>query len=574
MKSHLAAILVAVVVAACAPATTPSPSPTESGTASSPRPSTGAEPTPSLGPLTPDLAWYGLPQADDLLRGAAIASLAAGRSGFVVLGTDRESGGLLSWTSADGDGWVRHWLPGESFGGGSPDRVVGGDFGYLAVGWRLDGSTFSRALWASPDGVSWSPAPTDGLPPGDVAGLAAGPAGIVVLIERGERDTLIAASNDGRRWQLGEAPPGLTVHNPDDLAALPDGFLLVGSIDSLDASGVINSEHGAWRSADGLTWTADDRLATQLRDRDNSIEGWVLSPFGPVTWDITMSGLALLSNDGLEEVPAPPDAYGHLVGGPAGLLWVQGADRAGACSAAWQLIDDQWRALAGTGQGQACVDDAGPIVLGQAATPEAILILAIVGTEIDRVAWLVRSPGYAPSGIGVGGPVPTAPPEAIPDPLAVGIDRPAECPSIPTTIEALRELGPETAVACFGDRALEFRAWVVDPGEGYGGTCDAFTPSWMRDCVLPDYLLSTSAPGVSSEIVELLHAMRSPAATGDLVGVGRWVGVTGHYDDPISPSCRYAGYDGSIDLEPELPRAMAVLACRLQFVVTDLRTTR
>jgi len=322
MKSHLAAILVAVVVAACAPATTPSPSPTESETASSPRPSTDAEPTPSIGQPTPDLAWYGLPQADDLLRGAAIASLAAGRLGFVVLGTDRDSGGLLSWTSPDGDGWVRHWLPGESFGGGSPDRVVGGDFGYLAAGWRLDGSTFSRALWASPDGVSWSPAPTEGLPPGDVAGLAAGPAGIVVLIERGERDTLIAASNDGRRWQLGESPPGLTVHHPDDLVALRDGFLLVGSIQSLDASGVIQSERGAWRSADGLTW------------------------------------------------------------------------------------------------------------------------------------------------------------------------------------------------------------------------------------------------------------MRSPAATGDLAGDGRWVEVTGHYDDPISPTCRYAGYDGSIGLEPEPQRAMAVLTCRLHFVVTDLRTTR
>jgi hypothetical protein len=203
-----------------------------------------------------------------------------------------------------------------------------------------------------------------------------------------------------------------------------------------------------------------------------------------------------------------------------------------------------------------------------------MLILAIVGAEIDRVAWLVGSPGDTPSGVGAGGPVPTAPAEAIPDPLAAAIDRPAECPAIPTTIESLLELAPETAVACFGDRALEFRAWVVDPGEGYGGTCGAFTPSWMRDCVLPDYLLSAGAPGDSGEVAELLHAMRSPAAAGDLVGVGRWVEVTGHYDDPISPTCRYAGYDGSIGLEPERPRAMAVLACRLQFVVTGLRTSR
>ena len=83
-----------------------------------------------------------------------------------------------------------------------------------------------------------------------------------------------------------------------------------------------------------------------------------------------------------------------------------------------------------------------------------------------------------------------------------------------------------------------------------------------------------AAPGDSGEVAEELHAMKSPSATGDLAGVGRWVEVTGHYDDPISPTCRYTGYDGSIGLEPEPPRAMAVVVCRLQFVVTDLRTTR
>ena len=45
-------------------------------------------------------------------------------------------------------------------------------------------------------------------------------------------------------------------------------------------------------------------------------------------------------------------------------------------------------------------------------------------------------------------------------------------------------------VACFGGRALTFRAWVADPGEGYGGTCEPVTPTWLQPCVLPDWLLA------------------------------------------------------------------------------------
>ena len=71
-------------------------------------------------------------------------------------------GGLIAWTSADGDGWVRHWLPGATFGGGTPDQIVGGRFGYLALGWTTDpatrpmkeGLSFPRALWSSNDGAA------------------------------------------------------------------------------------------------------------------------------------------------------------------------------------------------------------------------------------------------------------------------------------------------------------------------------------------------------------------------------------------------------------------------------------
>ena len=108
------------------------------------------------------------------------------------------------------------------------------------------------------------------------------------------------------------------------------------------------------------------------------------------------------------------------------------------------------------------------------------------------------------------------------------------------------------------------------PGEGYGGTCGAFTPAWIRECVLPDYLLAAGPPGAQADTVTL-HAMRSPVATGDLKGVGRWVHLQGHYDDPAAPSCRATG-TGMIGFEPHPPSAEIVSACRLVFVVTDIRT--
>lgn len=74
-------------------------------------------------------------------------------------------------------------------------------------------------------------------------------------------------------------------------------------------------------------------------------------------------------------------------------------------------------------------------------------------------------------------------------------------------------------IACFGSRELTFRAWVVDPGVGYGGTCLVVTPTWLQEWVLPDWLL---APGKTSHAQ--LHALKRPDATGNLRGVSRWVG--------------------------------------------------
>jgi hypothetical protein len=200
-----------------------------------------------------------------------------------------------------------------------------------------------------------------------------------------------------------------------------------------------------------------------------------------------------------------------------------------------------------------------------------MLVFAQLGEQPDRVAWLVRSPGRPP--IQLASNSAEAPPaDAIPDPLAARIERPATCPALPSTLAQLQAIDRLVAVACFGATPITFRAWVVDPGEGYGGTCGPFRPAWIRSCVLPDYWLASTDHREADGSVDTFDAMRAPSATGQTKGVGRWVRVTGHVDDPVSPTCRGVSDDPTFAADLEMPPALAVLECRRVFVVTDIVT--
>ncbi|MBI3746724.1 MAG: hypothetical protein HY264_09455 [Chloroflexi bacterium] len=571
------ALLVSLLAAACggtdtpsaSPASTPSPEPTTSALPATPAASPSPTATPP--PIVHDLSIYSLPQVDDLFRGARVASMAGGRAGAVILGTDIASGALVSWTSADGDGWQRHWLPGSTFGGGSPEKVVGGDFGYLAVGWRVRGLELVDALWLSRDGITWQPVPVDAMPEGPITGLTAGPAGIEVAVSTADGATVVANSSDGGSWRRSRLP-GLDV-GPKGLVALPDGFMILGSIKSVDTSGNTMTRRMAWRSEDGIAWTGNIDLSNAIYGLPDGIETWVASPYG-LAGSGAGGGVTLVTAADVRFLPLAPTTYGRAVGGPAALLWVAGASLDGACAAAWQFDGKGWIQLDNVAGGLGCLDATTPVVVGSAAVDGGAVVYGLLGPDFKRVAWLVRASGQPPRGTAAGGPVPNAPGASIPDPLAVTIGHPSSCPSRPTTVAAMIELDPALAVGCFGSDPLSFRAWVVDPGEGYGGTCGQFTPRWILECVLPDYLLSG---GVDTNAVGrgMLHAMRSPTASGDLTGVGRWVQVTGHFDDPVSPTCRFGGGDSgpTIGFEPERPRAEAVLDCRKVFVVSRLRNT-
>ena len=523
-----------------------------------PRPTTNA----SRIHIVRDLALYALPALDASMHGAGIAGIASGRKGVLIVGNDRRTGALASWTSVDGAVWDRHWLPGSTFGGGTPELIVGGSFGYLASGWKPGPDPSTPWLWRSADGITWTPSAQTGLARAPITAMVASPWGITVALDLGTRGAKIAVSADGDTWREAVLPAGPAV-SVDALVELPDGALVLGQTASTIDSGALSG----WRSTDGDTWAVASDLAGEIGRLPNSIDVWQGGPWGVAGSGIGEGSVGLIDGDHFRSITPAPDAWGRLVGGNGGLLWVQGGDRSATCAAAWQFDGQAWRSLDGVNDDRSCLDAASPFVLGSASVADSIVVMAQLGASHDLAAFLVRAPGSSPPGDAIGG-MADPPAMAIPDALAATIDGPSECPDFPSTVGTILAIAPRTAVGCFGDRPMTFRAWVVDPGEGYGGTCAAFTPAWIQECVLPDYLLASSQlPGRP-----ILHAMRAPSATGALTGVGRWVLITGHYDDAVSPTCRGVGDVGSVGFQSEIPPAQAVLSCRLAFVVSEIRS--
>jgi hypothetical protein len=570
-----ARIAVALLLAGCASATpapdrsapaslvASEPSATASVPAATPSPSAAVR---SPRPLSLELAVYALPELDGLLRGVHVSALSGGPAGIVLLGNDAASGALLSITSADGGGWVRHWLDGATFGGGTPDRLVAGPFGYLAVGWRPVPGSPDRALWSSTDGVAWSPAATLGLPAREPSLLVGTSFGAALTFDLGDGGVVVASSSDGVQWQAATlpGPAPATVYN---LVPLPEGVLVLGPTAADQASG--SAAVHAWTTTDGATWRGAAGIGSAISKLETTVDLWQVGPWGAV--GAPSGGTpGVVTDDGYSLMTVPPSEMGALVAGSPGVIWFEGADPAGTCASGWQYTGTDWQPLTGSEPSAACGAAAQTYVVASATTATGVVVLGVQGDAGALTGWLIRPDGRPPLGGEAAGPA-GPPVEAIPDALAVAVERPASCPAVPTTLEDLAKIEPPAAVGCFGDRDLTFRAWIVDPGEGYGGTCPAFSPGWIEECVLPDYLLA--ARRTSDQDLVAIHAMRSPGATGVTVGVGRWVRITGHYDDPVSPTCRGVGGDGSLGLESEIPPALAVWRCRLVFVVSDVRNS-
>ena len=180
-------------------------------------------------------------------------AVAAGPSGFVAVGGSvNGTTGMLTgeqpvtWTSADGETWVR----GPAITGSSGIALTGvaaTPSGFVAVGSAYNLPSTS-AIFRSTDGRHWKRVPDTpsfhGAMIEDVAFADGRYVAGGVRWSAGRPTAAVWTSTDGRTWRLRVLPggiPGQVFH----VASVGGGFAATGPSDTLT---------GAWFSTDGRTW--------------------------------------------------------------------------------------------------------------------------------------------------------------------------------------------------------------------------------------------------------------------------------------------------------------------------------
>ena len=512
---------------------------------------TAIRPTPSPAPPS-SFEWASTPAVDAAFAGARVGPFAAGSAGIVALGREPVTGALIAWTSPDGASWNRHWLPPTTFGGGVPSQLVAaGQLGYVAVGFDVAfDSSVSSVVWAVDPDPSGSFA-------GEVVGVASGPGGIVFTQSGADAPITLRLSRDGRHWSVSRPA---NAGNIQQVAAMAGGFIASGDVVTTLADGSSVGRNAVWLSRDGVAWSEQPQLSRSLGP---DTQTWFVGAGrsyaeGSERWTEVVA-------DGTSSIIEPPPAGGTLAGGPAGVLSVVTPAIGLPCPSGWIRTADAWVALPAAPP-SACPPRISVDERRVVPVADGWLVLGQAGDGGKTFGWLLRPVSRAAGAGSVGGDPATPPASAIPDPDALTFPRPDACPARPVELSAILKLGRADRVGCFGGEDLIFRAWVVDPGEGYGGTCPALFPQWLLDCVLPPWLLSADPSGDQP-----LHALRAPNAAGALEGVARWVRVTGHFDDPAAATCNDGISTGFVDAS--IPTVALVRMCRTQFVVTRMQST-
>lgn len=153
------------------------------------------------------------------------------------------------------------------------------------------------------------------------------------------------------------------------------------------------------------------------------------------------------------------------------------------------------------------------------------------------------------------------------------------CPSDAPDIKALAYLQSGARVACYGSDELVLRAYLSPETQGRGCLVP-FTnePAWLHMCRV-SFLQAqaTRLEGTSEELAVNTSpdlgvcdfGGRAPSDCPFAPLIGKWIQVTGHFDDPASPGCVERMPDGS---EPS-HAILAVQGCRERFVVTAVAPT-
>lgn len=139
-----------------------------------------------------------------------------------------------------------------------------------------------------------------------------------------------------------------------------------------------------------------------------------------------------------------------------------------------------------------------------------------------------------------------------------------DCPEPPLTLEQISESGYTLRIVCWSGQELTFRAWwpTIPEEAGLGGVCrEADEPAGFLFCQNINYngITASEAEG----FVSRLHLSIDPASGVTMPERGRWIAVTGHFDDPAAEHC------GDLTSDEEPDADALVFRCRLEFVPTS-----
>ena len=203
--------------------------------------------------VSTDLVHWTKAPTQNAFGGAAFSGIAASSDGFVAIGFDQ--GGQCVWRSADGLRWNVIADEGAFPTGQAtdPTGLVHTSRGFVIVGHVEDQPT----SWTSVNGETWIrhtlPSGSSGV---NVNGIADGPAGLVsfavgpatVEVAPGDARAPVAPwlSSDGVTWRSEPPSAALFGTNPSVVAG-PGGYV---------ATGTIGLDTGArlWTSTDGVKW--------------------------------------------------------------------------------------------------------------------------------------------------------------------------------------------------------------------------------------------------------------------------------------------------------------------------------
>ncbi|MBA3687567.1 MAG: hypothetical protein H0W81_01820 [Chloroflexi bacterium] len=139
-----------------------------------------------------------------------------------------------------------------------------------------------------------------------------------------------------------------------------------------------------------------------------------------------------------------------------------------------------------------------------------------------------------------------------------------ECPAMPTEYLEFTVVDSAGVVSCYGDARITFQAFSVSC-DGCAGLVEGNPePAWLLNPYTNQlYLSPNDSNGAWQSAVVLGPALKlDPAWTDNMLE------LTGHFDDPIAPTCTIELTASSVSYWTG--RQAIIDQCRQTFVVTDV----